>query len=161
MRVFVVDDRPEAAAASVRLVQAGLPGVPVVVVAARRDARHVAADARRAVICVARQMMTQVDSAMLGALAGERPGAALFVFGAPEELWSCAALFGHAAAPARLTGREAEVYALLAQGLTNRLIAGRLGLSLPTVKTHLAHIFRKLGAQSRFEAVSRSQAVAA
>jgi DNA-binding NarL/FixJ family response regulator len=57
----------------------------------------------------------------------------------------------------RLTVREVEVFALLRLGLSNKRIARQLGLSLPTVKTHLAHIFRKYGAESRLEAICRSQ----
>lgn len=49
----------------------------------------------------------------------------------------------------RLTPKEAEVAALLAQRLTNRQIADRLFLSDKTVKTHCANIFRKLGAGGR------------
>lgn len=53
----------------------------------------------------------------------------------------------------RLTPREAEVLALLAEGLANRAIAQRLGISEHTVKFHLNAILGKLGAQSRTEAV--------
>jgi NarL family two-component system response regulator YdfI len=55
-----------------------------------------------------------------------------------------------------LTGRELEVLDLVAEGLSNKLIAHRLGISEHTVKTHVASIFAKLGASSRTEAVSRA-----
>jgi ATP/maltotriose-dependent transcriptional regulator MalT len=54
-----------------------------------------------------------------------------------------------------LTGREHDVLALLADGLSNREIAGRLAISEHTVKFHLASIFGKLGASTRTEAVQR------
>lgn len=54
---------------------------------------------------------------------------------------------------ADLTPREIEVVALLAEGLANRAIAARLGISEHTVKFHLNAILSKLGAQSRTEAV--------
>jgi len=52
-----------------------------------------------------------------------------------------------------LTVREAQVLNLLADGLTNKAIAARLGLSDETVKFHLAAIFGKLGASNRTDAV--------
>ena len=52
-----------------------------------------------------------------------------------------------------LTGREAEVLQLLAQGLANKQIATSLGISEHTVKFHVSSIYAKLGAASRTEAV--------
>lgn len=56
---------------------------------------------------------------------------------------------------ARLTAREAEVAALLGEGLANKQIARNLGIELPTVKNHVHSILAKVGARSRTEAVSR------
>jgi DNA-binding NarL/FixJ family response regulator len=53
-----------------------------------------------------------------------------------------------------LTPRELEVLALLAQGLPNKAIALRLGISEHTVKFHVGAILAKLGAGSRTEAVT-------
>ena len=55
-----------------------------------------------------------------------------------------------------LTDRELEVLDLLAEGLSNKLIAHGLTISEHTVKTHVASIFAKLGASSRTEAVSQA-----
>jgi len=52
-----------------------------------------------------------------------------------------------------LTPRETEVLQLLAQGLTNKTIAERLGISDHTAKFHVNAILGKLGAQSRTEAI--------
>ena len=52
------------------------------------------------------------------------------------------------------TDREVEVLALVAQGLTNRAIARRLAISEATVKTHLVHVFGKLGVTDRTAAVT-------
>jgi DNA-binding NarL/FixJ family response regulator len=61
-------------------------------------------------------------------------------------------------AASALTEREREVLVLLAEGHSNREIASSLFVSLPTVKTHLAHIYAKLGAKNRNEALGRAVA---
>jgi DNA-binding CsgD family transcriptional regulator len=53
-----------------------------------------------------------------------------------------------------LTDRELEVLRALAEGLGNKQIGGRLGISPSTVKYHLQAIFSKLGVRTRSEAVS-------
>jgi DNA-binding CsgD family transcriptional regulator len=53
-----------------------------------------------------------------------------------------------------LTERELDVLALVAHGLTNRQISRRLFISPATVRTHLEHIYDKLGVHSRAGAVS-------
>jgi DNA-binding NarL/FixJ family response regulator len=55
-----------------------------------------------------------------------------------------------------LTAREIEVLQLLAFGHTNRDIAEKLYISPDTVKTHLEHIFEKLGASDRTAAVAEA-----
>jgi two-component system, NarL family, nitrate/nitrite response regulator NarL len=87
----------------------------------------------RAATAAAAQGFTVVPSALLGSAARER------------EL---------EASPEPLTPREGEVLDLLAQGLTNRQIAERLGISEHTAKFHVAAVSAKLGAASRTEAVS-------
>jgi DNA-binding NarL/FixJ family response regulator len=62
------------------------------------------------------------------------------------------------AEPSALTAREREVLVLLSNGHSNREIASSLYVSLPTVKTHLAHIYAKLGAKNRNEALGRAVA---
>ncbi len=52
-----------------------------------------------------------------------------------------------------LTPRERQVLEHLAEGLSNREIAARLGISEHTVKFHVSAIYGKLGAASRAEAV--------
>ena len=48
-----------------------------------------------------------------------------------------------------LTSRELEIFNLLRSGMTYRSIADRLSIAVPTVKTHVAHIFRKLNIKRR------------
>jgi DNA-binding NarL/FixJ family response regulator len=58
-----------------------------------------------------------------------------------------------------LTRKEIEVLARLAEGLSNREIADALYITPATVKTHLAHIYTKLGAAGRQEALARAVAL--
>jgi len=52
-----------------------------------------------------------------------------------------------------ISPREREVFALLLDGLPNKLIAQRLGISEKTVKTHLTNIFREIDVTDRLQAV--------
>jgi LuxR family maltose regulon positive regulatory protein len=56
-----------------------------------------------------------------------------------------------------ISPRELEVLRLVCAGLSNHEIAKRSSISASTVKTHLEHIFRKLGVNSRTRAVARAQ----
>ena len=61
--------------------------------------------------------------------------------------------------PAPLTGREREILRLLGAGRSNAEIASALFVTPATVKTHLAHIYGKLGARGRYEALGRAVAL--
>jgi len=88
----------------------------------------------------------QLDAALRAVAAGLRvslPGAA-----APG--------FAEAEAPRPLlTPRELEILRALGEGLSNKAVARRLGISAHTVKFHLEAVFTKLGATSRAEAVAK------
>lgn len=58
-----------------------------------------------------------------------------------------------APAPPKLSAREEEVLALLADGLGTGEIAGSLYMSESTAKTHITHIYQKLGAANRAQAL--------
>lgn len=58
-----------------------------------------------------------------------------------------------------LTSREMEVVEAVCQGLTNHDIARHLNISVATVKTHLIHVFKKVGVDTRGELISRMLAV--
>jgi DNA-binding NarL/FixJ family response regulator len=58
----------------------------------------------------------------------------------------------------RLTAREREIVALLAEGLSNRAAAERLGIAERTVKFHVAEILARLGAANRAQAVAIAKA---
>jgi two-component system, NarL family, nitrate/nitrite response regulator NarL len=54
-----------------------------------------------------------------------------------------------------LTPRELEILACLGEGMSNKAVARRLGISAHTVKFHLEAVFTKLGVTSRAEAVAK------
>lgn len=53
----------------------------------------------------------------------------------------------------RLTAREREVLQLMAEGLDNQAIADRLFIGIETTRTHVARLLRKLGVDSRLQAI--------
>ncbi len=63
-----------------------------------------------------------------------------------------------AAEEGSLTAREREVLSRLGKGSSNREIAAELMVTVATVKTHLAHIYEKLGAKNRNEALREAVA---
>ena len=58
-----------------------------------------------------------------------------------------------------LSVRERDTLALIAQGLSNREIAGTLAVTPETVKSHVKRIFAKLSVKKRAQAVSRAQSL--
>ncbi len=94
-----------------------------------------------------------LNDALIRLLAGERVLAPAFV--------SVLAGVTTAATPAAdgaLTPKEREVLSLLAQGRTNRQIGETLFISAGTVKTHLAHLYEKLGVTDRQQAITQALA---
>jgi DNA-binding NarL/FixJ family response regulator len=57
----------------------------------------------------------------------------------------------------KLTGREQEVLGMIADGLPNKLIARRMGISERTVKAHLTNIYQRLGVTDRTQAALWAQ----
>jgi DNA-binding NarL/FixJ family response regulator len=132
------------------------------------------------VIC----LVTQLDRDELGALlasgadgvlvrsaAGDELATAVGSVVAGERSLSPAVLALAAQGPARtgltadgvdgsvLTAKEREVLVMLAAGSANKDIAGALFVTPATVKTHLSHIYAKLGVGDRYEAVARAVAL--
>jgi two-component system, NarL family, response regulator YdfI len=152
--VLLIDLGPERGAGSLQdWGAAALPGMVILTDDARRA---LDADALRqggrAVLprhASAREIIAAIESAANGLVAIH-----------PESLEALqpAALGGERAAAATaqqaLTARETEVLAMIADGLGNKIIAARLGISTHTVKFHIASIFAKLNAGSRTEAVT-------
>ena len=129
-------------------------------------------------ICACRQMLTGDSVHALRHIHARLPGATVVVIRCTADLLALVSLFRgaaaklkkpgdavmdappspHGGAPSDLTGRENGVMLLLSQGLSNKLIARRLNLSTSTVKTHLAHIFRKIGVSTRLDAICKFNA---
>lgn len=57
---------------------------------------------------------------------------------------------------ARLTKREMQVLQLVSEGLLKKEISDKLGISVPTVATHVRHIYEKLGVQNAPAAVTKA-----
>ena len=55
----------------------------------------------------------------------------------------------------QLSGRESEILALVAEGLSNKEIGSKLNISFTTVRTHLMHIYEKLHVRCRTEAAAK------
>ncbi len=102
---------------------------------------HAAAHHQALLDPVVQSRLVAAASAGAGAGAGANRGAGAGADGAA------------AALPDELTPREAEVLSLIARGLSNREIATALVVSEATVKTHVNHVFSKIGARDRAQAV--------
>jgi two-component system, NarL family, nitrate/nitrite response regulator NarL len=95
-----------------------------------------------ATIAAARAARAAADAILVGSGGGARDDAILDA--------------GDAGLDEPLTSREVQVLELLAEGLANKGIAARLGISDQTVKFHVASISGKLGAVNRTDAVRRA-----
>jgi len=149
---LVVLALPSGGAARALEVVRGLASVEAVVLLTPDPAAAWTAQARRSgVRAVLREDATADELA--AAVAAARAG---LVTLHPDALASAAA--ARAVAPRggafTLTPREIEILEMMAEGMSNRTIAGRLGISSQTVKFHVASILAKLGAASRTEAVT-------
>ena len=82
------------------------------------------------------------------------PSADVVLFARPRAVTRTTDAPGDNVEGAALSNREQQILALLADGLINKQIAARLGISTNTVKTHLELLFDKLGVATRAEAVA-------
>ena len=97
------------------------------------------------------------EFATLAAARAAEKGADAIILAAPALPALPASPGPHALAAVEvLTPREIQVLELLAEGLSNKAIAERLGISAETVKFHVASLSGKLGASNRTDAVRRA-----
>jgi DNA-binding CsgD family transcriptional regulator len=92
----------------------------------------------------------------LAALLADVPGLRLAAVGEPADAALVAARDRPHEAAVALTPRELDVLALIAEGASNKAIARRLGISVHTVKFHIASLLDKLDADGRTEAVAQA-----
>lgn len=153
----ILADVPDRRALAPFLAPAAETAGPPLVLLADDVARH---DLQRALAAGARALLPRdaAPSEIFAAL--EAAAAGLVVFDADRlplllPAAGAADLDGDAPILDALSARETEVLALLAHGLSNKTIAGRLHISEHTVKFHVSAILSKLGAASRAEAVAK------
>jgi len=153
--VLLVDLGSERAAAWLRNLGAE-PVPPAIVLLTEEARRPLGAEALRAgvrAVCPRHASGEEIIAAIEAAAAG------LIVIhpdtvGALQPGPSASTRAGVVIARQPLTPREIEVLGMIAEGLGNKIIAARLGISEHTVKFHIASIFVKLNARSRTEAVT-------
>jgi DNA-binding NarL/FixJ family response regulator len=130
------------------------PGLPIVVLALdtadQVAALHLGAAALLTSGIDAESLRAAILAAARGLVTIARPDLAALL---PQEADARAAASTMIEAPTR---RELEVLQLLAQGLTNRQMAERLGVSEHTVKFHVTALLGKFDARTRAEAVARA-----
>jgi DNA-binding NarL/FixJ family response regulator len=100
----------------------------------------------------------ELSDALTRLLAGERVLAPAFVPVLAGVMTSPAADGQMPRTDGALTPKEREVLALLAQGRSNRQIGEALFISGATVKTHLTHLYEKLGVKDRRQAIAQALA---
>jgi DNA-binding NarL/FixJ family response regulator len=108
-------------------------------------------DARRRLAARAREAALEIVGEFDGLAAARKSGLACDAFLVPPD-----PDVRDGALEEALTAREVDVLEHLAQGMSNKVIAGRLGISDQTVKFHVASIAAKLGARNRTDAVRRA-----
>ena len=108
----------------------------------------------RASLAAALRTNPEFELVGVGATSAEVPPSADVVLVARARTSRVAGRTSESGEGAPLSNREREILALLADGLINKQIAARLGISTNTVKTHLELLFDKLGVATRAEAVA-------
>jgi two-component system nitrate/nitrite response regulator NarL len=161
--VILLDMALENSRESARALRAAVPRAAIVALAVPESEGHVLGCAE-AGICgyVPREgSLDELLGAIVRAANGEAvcsPRIAGSLFRHVAALASAESLAARDAAPEPIfTSRQSQVIALLEEGLSNKQIASRLCIEVPTVKNHVHSILAKLGASSRAEAAARAR----
>jgi len=113
-------------------------------------------EAPSAAIVLAIEIGEGALSDRLAALLADVPGLRLAEPGEPADVRLVAARDRPEVPDVALTPRELAVLALIAEGASNKAIARKLGISVHTVKFHIASLLDKLDAEGRTEAVAQA-----
>ena len=153
--VLLVEAGPRRLEAAIESI-GGLPGVPVVLLARSDQVRGPSARLVRAGV---RAVLPEAASAHEIGAAVEAAASGLVVLhpsSVPALAARRASTRSQPGGPGaeRLTPRELEILEMMAEGVGNRVISRRLGISSHTVKSHIASVLDKLGARSRTGAVA-------
>jgi two-component system, NarL family, nitrate/nitrite response regulator NarL len=160
--VILLDTFPADAAARIGQVLDALPAVPVLALTVPNSEREILAVAEAGIAgfvtldASVDELVAAIESAARGeALCSPSVAAALI-----RRLASLARS-GQGTSPiGPLTTREREILELIDEGFSNKQIAQRLRIELPTVKNHVHHILVKLGVSRRAEAAALARSAA-
>jgi len=145
--IEIVTSAPDADVALYDSVPSASAGLPVVVLTDEESAREALRKGARAALpfdATPAQIVAAIHAAAAGLAAMPAAEMALLLPAASDT-----------AAVEPLTPREMDVLEMLAEGLSNKMIAYRLNISAHTAKFHVNAILAKLGAGTRTEAVTR------
>ncbi len=137
-----------------RWVRANLPAIGVLVLTAYNDDPYVLAVLQAGANGYVLKTGSPQD--LIQAVHDVHEGKSVLDLSITQKLMAHMAGGSKAPAYGELTDREMEILSLAAKGFTNKAIAAQLSISDRTVQGHLAHIFDKLNAGSRTEAVMRA-----
>ncbi len=158
--VILLDTAPANADTRIRALLSALPDVRVVALAVPNHETEILALAEAGIAgfvtsdASVAELVAAIESVARGeALCTPSVTAALM-----RRLASLARSWAEADPIEPLTLREREILELIDEGLSNKQIAQRLRIQLPTVKNHVHHILGKLGVQRRAEAAALSRA---
>ena len=154
--VILLDTFPADADARIAQVLEGLPGVPILALTVPNSEREILAVAEAGIAgfvtsdASVDELVAAIESVARGeALCSPSVAAALI-----RRLASLARSGQPASPIGPLTTREREILELIDEGFSNKQIAQRLRIELPTVKNHVHHILVKLGVSRRAEAAA-------
>ena len=154
--VVLVDMAMPESVLAVRSLAAAAPDVKVVALAVPESERDVIAYAEAGIAgyvtreASVEELAQAVDSAARGELILSPRMAATLL----KHVATLATQRGSVVPEARLTARELEIVELIDEGLSNKEIARRLSIGLPTVKNHVHHVLEKLQVSRRSEAAA-------